>query len=136
MHWSTVIVSILPSLLIEASPAAFSQQPLGGNKPTRSELSDAYIKLQEEVGNRLIQPSPFAKPCYLPDNEAECKDIYGKKTLDTWISDQPGGYFYVLLPSLPRVSKTQLTFNRVTGHHVKPRVSIAVYLWIHAVQSA
>lgn len=76
--------------------AALNQQPLDlSNLGTPDGYQVALDELREVVGDSLFSPSPLAKPCYDPLNEELCDIVNKSKTNDVWVSNQPGGYFYV-----------------------------------------
>ena len=100
MSWKLIFVST--SLLVAVvSGAAILQQPLRVDGfDSRLESSAGLAKLRESVGHRLFNASPVAKPCYSrpdPFNPGQCDIVRNWKTNDSWVSDQPGGYFYVRL---------------------------------------
>lgn len=81
---------LLPYLLANIVSAAYLQYPLQkGN-------SDAWNKLNGEVGNLISYAHPVARPCYEETfNEVECDIVKKWKNNDLWVSDHAGGYFYV-----------------------------------------
>lgn len=100
MFWKSVLLST--SLLVAGvSGAAIVQQPLRVDGfDSRLKYSVGLAKLRASVGKCLIDASPVAKPCYSwpgPFSQDQCDIVKNWKTNDTWISDQPGGYFYVRL---------------------------------------
>lgn len=80
--------------------AAVLQQPLGTHGledsiSTAASFDDLLGKLQSP----LLNVTPVGSPCYTkpgPLNEALCKVVRQKRESDTWVTDQPGGYFWVI----------------------------------------
>ena len=95
MYWiSTLVIGSV--LLAKASSAAVVQQPLQANSLTSVLRGPASrTPSQAAVESISFNPSPLGKPCYSPISHAECAVVNLNKTNDLWISDQPGGYFYV-----------------------------------------
>lgn len=78
--------------------AAIVQHPLKADESCQSSNNDAALdKLKQDLGERLIPATPYARPCYEGGDAAECLNVHAFKTNDMWLTDQPGGYFYVSL---------------------------------------
>lgn len=104
--WTLTLIS---GILNAASAVAVDQKVL---KPANSDLTELplderldrfYLELQDLV----IHVKPAFASCYHnpgPWNESQCESFTAKglKTNDIWTEDQPGGYFYVYIPSMRR----------------------------------
>lgn len=80
--------------------AAFIEQHVLQNKQVamRHSVSESLKTLQNVVGDRLIEVRPPANPCFREPgifDKTACDAVKLNNRTDTWIFEQPGGYFYV-----------------------------------------
>ena len=98
MPLKLVLVS-MSLLLIEISRATLVQQPLhvsDFSSPHGSSITLA--EAEASVCDGIFRATPVAWPCYHlgeQDNGHDCHVVEQSKTNGYWLSDQPGGYYYV-----------------------------------------
>lgn len=98
MPLKLVLVS-MSLLLIETSSATHVQQPLHlSDFGSPLESSVTLAESEASVCDGIFRPTPVAWPCYHlkeQGNGHDCHVVEQSKTDDYWLSDQPGGYYYV-----------------------------------------
>ena len=122
MPFKQVLVSI-SLLLSEISRATIVQQPLHVSdfgSPLGS--SAALAESKASVCDGIFRAKPVAWPCYHleeQNNGRDCSVVEQSKTDGYWLSNQPGGYYYVGNFFHGMQSCGRLTEYRATGLLVK-----------------
>ena len=122
MSVKSVVISA-SLMLLETARAAIVQQPLPASHfGAPADASAILAQLKASVGNRVLHATPVAWPCYHPEEYNSAHDCYvveKSKTDNSWLSDQPGGYYYVRKFFHVLQFCGRLTPNRAIGLHVK-----------------
>ena len=98
MPLKLVLVSI-SLLLIEISRATLVQQPLHfSDFGSPLQPSATLAESEASVCDAIFRATPVAWPCYHLEeqgNRHDCHVVDQSKKNGYWLSDQPGGYYYV-----------------------------------------
>ena len=80
-------------LLARLCASSLVQQSVEVNLPSsQSGETDDHLA---RILRSSLDVSPIAQPCYTSPKDPKCSAIQKVKTNTYWISDQPGGYYYV-----------------------------------------
>ena len=86
-------------LLIEISWATLVQQPLHvSDFSSPLESSATLAESEASLCDGIFRATPVAWPCYHLEEQGnghDCHVVEQSRTNGYWLSDQPGGYYYV-----------------------------------------
>ena len=121
---ATIILTLYQFALVFGA-AIRPQVVLSEDSSSGVRSSDGIQRLREALKDRVFPASPAARPCYADAfNREQCSDVTRSNRTDVWLSDQPGGYFYV---SHGRHGDVPSNRPRETGVHVRQQARSAIF---------